>query len=142
MTKFLFASITATALLAGPAVAADMPVKAPPVQPIVAAYNWSGFYIGANGGVLSFETDCNFPNHPNDPPFRWHTDRKEVAFAGLHGGVQGQWGNFVVGVEAGYDWILNSGFAQSPGLDGATAACGYGTGVFCQARIRSIFTVG
>jgi len=140
--KTLLGSIAAAALLAGPAVAADMPVKAPVAPPVVAAYSWSGFYIGANAGGLSFTTDGNFPNHPNNPPFRWHTDRKTVGLAGLHGGVQGQWGNFVVGVEAGYDWILNSGFAESPGLNGATAPCGYGTGAFCQARIRSILTVG
>jgi outer membrane immunogenic protein len=33
------------ALMAGPAIAADMPVKAP-----VAVYGWTGFYVGANGG--------------------------------------------------------------------------------------------
>jgi len=140
MNKLVFALIAATALLAGPAVAADMPVKA--VAQPVAEYSWSGFYIGANAGVLSFETNGNFPNHPNNPPFRWHTDRKEVGLGGVHGGYQHQWGNFVAGIEAGYEWIVDAGFAQSPGLNGATAPCGYGTNVFCQARIRSIFTVG
>ena len=36
--------------LAGPASAADMAVKAPPPAPLPVIYNWSGFYIGANGG--------------------------------------------------------------------------------------------
>src|ERR1700748_3257890 len=35
---------------AGPALAADMAVKAPPPAPLPVIYNWSGFYIGANGG--------------------------------------------------------------------------------------------
>jgi outer membrane immunogenic protein len=34
----------------GAASAADMAVKAPPAPPPIAIYNWSGFYIGANGG--------------------------------------------------------------------------------------------
>jgi outer membrane immunogenic protein len=136
----LTAGVSLIASLGQFAVAADLPPRPPAAQ--IPYWTWSGFYIGANGGGLSFETNGNFPNHPNNLPFRWHTDRKTVGFAGLHGGFQGQWGSFVAGVEAGYDWILNSGFAQSPGLDGATAPCGYGTGAFCQARIRSIFTVG
>lgn len=138
MRSFL-ASMAIAAVAIGPAVAADMPVKA---QPVVAEHNWSGFYVGVNGGVLGFETDGNFPNHPNNPPFRWHTDHKSTALTGLHGGYQGQWGNFVAGIEVGFGKILNSGFAQSPGLNGATNPCGYGTGVFCQARINDIFTVG
>ena len=37
--------------VATPASAADMAVKAPPPPLMVApVYNWSGFYIGANGG--------------------------------------------------------------------------------------------
>jgi outer membrane immunogenic protein len=105
-------------------------------------FNWSGFYIGVNGAGMDFTTDGNFPNHPNVPPFMWHTDRKGTALAGLHGGFQGQWGNFVAGIEGGAEWNLNSGFGQSPGLNGATNPCGYGTGAFCQARINDILTIG
>jgi len=49
MKKFLIASIAALALSAGSALAADMPLKAPPPPP-VALFDWSGFYIGANVG--------------------------------------------------------------------------------------------
>ena len=39
-------------MLAGPAMAADMPIKAPP--PPVVYYDWSGAYVGFNiGGVWS-----------------------------------------------------------------------------------------
>lgn len=53
MKKFLLLTTAAIALGAAPAVAADLPArpytKAPP--PIVAPiYDWSGFYIGFNGG--------------------------------------------------------------------------------------------
>ena len=35
--------------MVAPAVAADLPVKAPPPM-IPPMFNWSGFYIGGNGG--------------------------------------------------------------------------------------------
>jgi outer membrane immunogenic protein len=51
--KKLLGAIAISALFAAPALAADlparMPVKAAPA-PIVAVYNWTGFYIGAHGG--------------------------------------------------------------------------------------------
>lgn len=51
MRRFLSGSIIA-AFLSVPATAADMPVKAPvrAPAPVVAAYNWTGFYIGGHGG--------------------------------------------------------------------------------------------
>ena len=49
MKKFLL-STTILAALTGSAVAADMAVKAPPPAPLPVIYNWTGFYIGANGG--------------------------------------------------------------------------------------------
>jgi len=53
MKKFLLGSVGLIALgMAAPAFAADLPArtytKAPPM--IAAVYDWSGFYIGANGG--------------------------------------------------------------------------------------------
>ncbi len=56
MKKFLLGTIGFVAM-AAPAVAADMPArtytKAPP--PVIApVYDWSGFYIGGNGGWGEF----------------------------------------------------------------------------------------
>lgn len=48
MKKFLLASV-ALAAIAGPAMAADMPIKAPPPPPVV-YYDWTGAYIGFNAG--------------------------------------------------------------------------------------------
>ena len=51
MKKFLLSAVSFVALgMAAPASAADMAVKAPPPAPLPVIYNWSGFYIGANGG--------------------------------------------------------------------------------------------
>ena len=45
----LVVALLATSALSFAAQAADMPVKAPRVAP-VAMYNWTGFYVGVNGG--------------------------------------------------------------------------------------------
>lgn len=58
MGHAFLAGIAVTALLAGSALAADMPLKA--VAPAI-AYDWSGFYIG---GVVSGAWGTT------DPPIR------------------------------------------------------------------------
>jgi outer membrane immunogenic protein len=46
--KFLVMSIAAAAILGAPALAADMPVKAPAAA---SAFDWSGLYVGGNFGL-------------------------------------------------------------------------------------------
>ena len=46
--------------MAAPASAADMAVKALPPAPLPIIYNWSGFYIGANGGWGTKPQLCGF----------------------------------------------------------------------------------
>jgi outer membrane immunogenic protein len=49
--KKIILGMLAGALSAAPALAADMPVKAPPrVAEAVVSYNWTGWYFGVNGG--------------------------------------------------------------------------------------------
>jgi outer membrane immunogenic protein len=97
--------IAAIALIGTPAFAADMavkmPVKAPPPAP-APAYNWTGFYIGANGGY-GWKDSTTVTFTPNDP----------TALAGTCGGVFGGTcapptsfgihGGFG-GLQAGYNW--------------------------------------
>ena len=59
MKKFLLASV-AFAAIAGPAMAADMPIKAPPPPPVV-YYDWTGAYIGFNAGSVWSKVDQSFP---------------------------------------------------------------------------------
>jgi outer membrane immunogenic protein len=49
MKKTLLAVAAIAALIGTPALAADMPVKAPPLAP-APVYSWAGFYLGANIG--------------------------------------------------------------------------------------------
>jgi outer membrane immunogenic protein len=52
----VFRSLTLAVMMIAPAIAADMPVKAPPIR-VDLPYNWSGFYIG--GGVGGAWTEAN-----------------------------------------------------------------------------------
>ena len=51
MKKFLLGTMGLFALgMGSPAFAGDMAVKAPPAPMLAPIYDWTGFYIGANGG--------------------------------------------------------------------------------------------
>jgi outer membrane immunogenic protein len=65
MKKFLLATIGLAALvgMAAPASAADMAVKARPPAPVLPPiYDWTGFYIGANGGWADNHNCVDFLN--------------------------------------------------------------------------------
>ena len=54
----VLAGVAISAIMAGSAFAADMPLKAPPP---VLAYDWSGFYIGGVIGGAWSRTDSSDP---------------------------------------------------------------------------------
>jgi len=65
--KLLGVAASAT-LIVAPALAADVPVKAPAPAAIV-AYNWTGLYVGANVGWVGENFDWTYTNPvPNTPP--------------------------------------------------------------------------
>jgi outer membrane immunogenic protein len=60
--------VGATLLFAGPALAADLPVKAPRAAPIAAPSSWTGCYIGATAGGVWGKSDVSWaPNPPGFP---------------------------------------------------------------------------
>ncbi|MBV8837066.1 MAG: porin family protein [Alphaproteobacteria bacterium] len=95
------------ALATAPAFAADLPVKArPPMAPVETVWNWSGFYIGVNGGYGWARSE--------------HVDVRGVTSGtfnqrgGLVGGTVGynwQTGGAVLGLEADLDWAHINGSA-------------------------------
>src|SRR5512145_1274599 len=100
MKKFLLSSVGLAAMLAGPAMAADMPVAPPPPPPVF--YDWSGAYIGANVGGVWYDVDRRFlvgptPGFPTDPNF---STSDSDGIYGFHAGLQWQWGAWVLGAEA------------------------------------------
>jgi outer membrane immunogenic protein len=107
MKKFWLSGVALAALgaLAGsPASAADMAVKAAPPPPVVAVYNWSGFYIGANGGWGQSHNCWDFV----DPFGVTFAEGCRNRSGGLVGGQIGyRWqtgGGWVIGLEAQGDW--------------------------------------
>jgi outer membrane immunogenic protein len=119
MKKFLVAAVGLLALGAAPALAADLPVKAKPV-PVVPVWNWSGFYIGFNGGGAQSH-DCMTLNSILGVPVSVNEGCHDAS-GGVIGGQVGyrwQWAsNWVFGVEAQGDWAGLKG----QGVSQATAA--------------------
>src|SRR5262245_46028825 len=103
MKKFLLGSVGLAAMLASPAMAADMPVAPPPPPPVY--YDWTGAYIGGNIGGVWYDVDRTFPNVQGLGGFgpgsvgNFSTSDSNAIF-GFHAGAQWQWGAWVLGVEA------------------------------------------
>jgi outer membrane immunogenic protein len=103
LKRNLLAGVAIVALtIAAPALAADLPLKAPAA--VVAAWNWSGFYIGGHGGYGwghdSF-TDLNDPFFTGKFPGFAITGFDPKGFlGGLHAGANWQSGKIVTGLEA------------------------------------------
>jgi outer membrane immunogenic protein len=106
MKKLLQGLIAIAAMAVLPAMAADMPVKAPVVAPVT-AYNWSGFYIGAHGGWSWGDVEYTFISDAffNTAPGQTFSHRFEGAMAGGHIGYNWQWGgNWLAGLEVAGTW--------------------------------------
>ncbi len=106
MKKLLLATTGLVALvgMAAPASAADMAVKARPPAPVIAPiYDWTGFYIGANGGWGQSRNCWDFVDVAGLSVASGCRDRS----GGLAGGQIGyrwQMSQWVFGLEAQGDW--------------------------------------
>ena len=120
------AAIVVFAAAAQTAFAADLPRRPPPDYPTKApplrAFDWTGFYVGVNGG------------------YGWGTSRYDFGAAGINrfnvnGGLVGgtigynyQFGQTVLGIEGDIDWADING----------SAACVAG---LCQTKVDWLSTV-
>jgi outer membrane immunogenic protein len=110
MRKILLAGVAAAALTAvSSAMAADLgtPVYKVPPAPVAVAPNWTGFYIGANGGG-GWGTQEFFESDP--------FSGKALSSIGVNGFLGGgqvgynyQTGWLVLGVEGSFDWANING---------------------------------
>jgi len=114
MKTFLAVAAGMLALAVVPAGAADLglPTKAP-----VAAYNWTGFYFGGNGGYGNGED--LFTDLPPAAPFGAFTTNMAIKSNGFFGGGQAGFNYqfsspWVVGVEAD---------ADASGINGGAGFC-------------------
>lgn len=112
MKKYLLATAALVAL-AAPAAAADMaarmPMKAPPMMAQV--WNWTGFYIGANGGYGTGRNNWNLVSVT--PSFNEGSFNFDGATAGGQIGYNWQVGGWVFGLEAQGNWADLKGSRNS-----------------------------
>lgn len=107
MKRVVLAAVGLAALASQAAIAADIPVKAPMMVPVVApAFDWTGFYIGvAGGGVWGRSRHINSAGDIT-PNFN--------VSGGIIGGTLGynvQSGSWVFGLEADGSWTNKRGSA-------------------------------
>jgi outer membrane immunogenic protein len=137
MKKFLLGSVGLAAMLAGPAMAADMPVAPPP--PPVVYYDWSGAYIGGNVGGIWSTVDQTFRNPlglgPGPGSQNNFSTSPSNGIFGFHAGAQWQWGAWVLGVEA----ALSGCFEECRTLSGRVTNP---ANTFFEHKITNLFTVG
>ena len=108
VTSFALAGMLATSSLCVPALAADMPLKAPPPAPVVQP-SWTGFYIGGEVGY-GWSGDNNATFAPNDPPAA-RLLNGTIGFVGeqpVVGSVPVSRKGAVGGFEAGYNWQIGA----------------------------------
>jgi outer membrane immunogenic protein len=131
--KHILVTVMASVLTAGAALASDLPppAAAPPRAPAVYVpapplYNWTGFYLGINGGWGFGKSDWSVPG--------FDTGNFNVN-GGLIGGTLGyNWwfDGWVVGLEGDFDgsWI-----------DGKSSACTPLNGVQCETKNKWLATI-
>jgi outer membrane immunogenic protein len=101
MKRVLLAAAAIAASFSGTASAADLRARARPVPAVAAFYNWTGCYVGGNGG--GWWANRRFSNDG----FGFNNGNDHTASGGL-GGVQAgcnyQIGALVLGVQGDWDW--------------------------------------
>jgi outer membrane immunogenic protein len=105
MKRMLFAGAIALSAVA-PALAADLPSAPPPQAPaayvpvVAPVYNWSGIYVGINGGYAFGSTNWS----PAAPDIGTGTFNTNGGLVGGTAGVNFQSGQIVFGIEGDWDW--------------------------------------
>ncbi len=113
-------------------------LKAPIAAPVL-TYDWSGIYIGAARWVVKWDsTDVNFYNAPGS---HWSTGNNSRLIYGGFTRIQKQWGNFVLGIEGGWNG-LDNGWNSTAGGGIPGASCAFAAGFSCQSRINDIGYIG
>jgi outer membrane immunogenic protein len=107
--KFFLGSITLAALIAGPAMAADLPVKAPITgAPLVMPYSWTGFYVGGNAGYAWADPDIT--SNYSCPAGTGCSVSNAINLANITTASTGRLSatGFTGGAQAGYNWQSGS----------------------------------
>lgn len=143
--KRIFLASTALALLAGPALAADLPARTPAPAPQAftapPVFTWTGFYAGANIGWTQNEISARnrgFGGTAGAGAYPNFSKTSNGFIGGLQAGYNQQFDMFVAGIEADINFLGNrrtTGNAAVTGLGGAV------TGVSASSRLDWLGTV-
>ena len=136
MRKLLFAVTALATISTVPAIAADMRARPAPVYKaapaMVAAYDWSGFYIGAHVGYGWGDKDFSL-TAPDEAAFAGDVLRQNHSTDGFLGGgqvgVNWQTGPWVFGVEGQMSWTGMDGSSTGPAFTGGTNTLTVGTDI-------------
>jgi outer membrane immunogenic protein len=119
MNKLLLTGVAFTALIAGPAIAADAraPVnRRPPVE------SWTGFYVGINaGGTWSENGSVNTVSFPRSDFLPGPASFATNSALGATGSVPVRNGAGFIGGQVGYNWQFGT---SSPDLGGGVFVAG------------------
>jgi outer membrane immunogenic protein len=141
MKRMLFAGALSLFAATPAAWAADLPSAPPPQAParyvpaVAPVYNWSGIYIGINGGYAFGSTDWSSPGAGIVGTGTFNTN------GGLVGGTAGfnfQSGQIVYGIEGDWDWADISGSSSNTTstIDPA-GICGTAGALACRYQTSS-----
>jgi outer membrane immunogenic protein len=128
MKKLLVVGIAAAAFCGAPALAADIPTKAPIVKaPAIVPFSWTGFYVGGNVGAVSEHASGTSAFLDTLDPGVTNAQSNSFSDTRFLGGVQVGYNwqfnpHWVLGVEADWDWT-NSTYNFCRKTDVDSTAC-------------------
>ena len=102
----------------GAALAADLPIEQPVIieQPPVIIYNWTGIYLGLQGGYAWGDASFDIRDTDTPPDFQSLVVGTDPSgfIGGGHAGALYQWNNVVLGIEGDieYNGMNDSGGAR------------------------------
>jgi outer membrane immunogenic protein len=131
MRKLLAGSIALAALAAAPALAADMKPPAPK-EPAFTVYNWTGFYIGIQGG-----SGWSHAMQTDPRPFLSDAYQPNGGLIGGTVGYNTQFNRVVIGLEADGSGSWIKGYTI--GTDPLAGNCG-GQPPRCYSNLESVAT--
>ncbi len=136
MKKIFLGFVGVAVLVATPAIAADMPVKARPA-PAPAAYSWTGCFVGIEGGGAWGRS-----KHVSGDPATDGldiTDRYNIssAIVGVEYGCNWQSGTWVLGTESDFSWTNIRGSANNIAPFNTTSISGTKERWLSTSRVRA-----
>ncbi|HLH94313.1 MAG TPA: outer membrane beta-barrel protein [Xanthobacteraceae bacterium] len=116
----LFRGIALPVFIVSPAMAANLPLKAPPVPP-VAVSGWTGFYIGANAGYAFGQnsTSCSFTPGIGSPcqGAAFPDLKSRGGLLGVEAGANWQYQDWVLGAAVDWSALDVNASAYFPSID-------------------------